>query len=492
MVKEIDLSNVPSSADGKYDWKNSIGKILPFIYEDIEGDILITNYYKSRVILKYGDCHYEIYTCDLINDIFKKIVKPIYFAYKIGDRIYDNKRDLIITNVEVVYKERNKKIKKEKIYTYHCNICGWNNGKATEGTLKQGCGCSCCANHTVVPEINSVAVTHPWAIKYFQNGYDEAINYTYGSEKHLIFQCPNCKNYSSSQSVEKLIKNHGFMCSCRKTISYPEKTMMALLNKLGVNYIYQLTNKTFEWVGKYRYDFYLPDFNMIIETHGGQHYRISKFKNLNLEDVQLNDLKKYNLAKQYVNNYIVIDCKESYLSYIKKSILSNKDFCSILNITESMFNNFNPCESFLDDDYNVVCDLWNNTDKSINEISKIINRDGRVVKELLLLSNINNDTDFHLEDIQKRRTKLVRKRCKPIYCIDLNMYFEHAELCEKLSYDIFNMKMNDEGIRKSIIDNRKYKGYTFKYVTQEEFNTAKEKSPEFVFGDFFILDKDIV
>ena len=67
-------------------------------------------------------------------------------------------------------------------------------------------------------------------------------------------------------------------------------------------------------------NFYLPRYNMIIETHGIQHYK-GKNWNDELYIIQMNDLFKYKCAKGHVDNYIVIDCRYSELEWMKENII---------------------------------------------------------------------------------------------------------------------------------------------------------------------------
>ena len=64
----------------------------------------------------------------------------------------------------------------------------------------------------------------------------------------------------------------------------------------------------------------------IIENHGEQHYiHRGTFKSKSLEDEQRNDVYKKTLARQNgVIHYIVLDCRESNVSWIKKSILNSQ------------------------------------------------------------------------------------------------------------------------------------------------------------------------
>src|SRR5690606_18443397 len=111
------------------------------------------------------------------------------------------------------------------------------------------------------------------------------------------------------------------------------------LNQCGIEFE---TQKSFLWLKNRSYDFYIPSLNMIIETHGGQHYITQNFWSFGgrtLEEEQRNDTIKENTAKiNGVKNYVVIDCRRSESKFIKKSIENSplKDFFELKNINWSL------------------------------------------------------------------------------------------------------------------------------------------------------------
>lgn len=134
-----------------------------------------------------------------------------------------------------------------------------------------------------------------------------------------------------------------YYCSEGISGSYPERLMSSLLSILGVDFARE---QTFPWStgvvdetghsSTKRYDFYIPSLSAIVEVHGSQHYD-GGFENLGgrtLEEEQRNDRQKEDLAKAHgIKHYIVINALSSTLSYIKESILSNKYFVSLFDIS---------------------------------------------------------------------------------------------------------------------------------------------------------------
>lgn len=155
------------------------------------------------------------------------------------------------------------------------------------------------------------------------------------STSRFYFKCKHCGKVSSKTYRLTDIYQDGYSCEyCSDGVSIPEKFMSNTLKQLNIEYI---TQKSFKWSyilskntkRKKIYDFYIPDLNMIIETHGLQHYEElnknnnkSKFKKLKCE--QENDkIKKELSLDNGITNYIVIDCRESTFEWLKDNTLKS-------------------------------------------------------------------------------------------------------------------------------------------------------------------------
>lgn len=84
----------------------------------------------------------------------------------------------------------------------------------------------------------------------------------------------------------------------------------------------------------YRYDFYIPSLNIIIETHGLQHYKNTKGSWKSLDEEKNNDNRKKELAlSNGIEKYIIIDCRHSELEWLKNNIIKElKDIFILDNI----------------------------------------------------------------------------------------------------------------------------------------------------------------
>lgn len=137
--------------------------------------------------------------------------------------------------------------------------------------------------------------------------------------KYYKYRCGICEHEDWIREDSLL---NGCGCNtCGDGVSYPEKLMESVLTQLGIKYERQYRT---DWSQNKVYDFYLPDYNTIIETHGIQHYEESN-RGRSLKEEQKNDKLKEELAlKNKIKHYIIIDCRESNLQYIRLNILDSK------------------------------------------------------------------------------------------------------------------------------------------------------------------------
>lgn len=229
--------------------------------------------------------------------------------------------------------------------------------------------CPVCFGRIVVPGYNDIPTTAPWMIPYFQGGEQEAKKYTKnGGLKKIIPKCPVCGNiHDKSVYIGNLYRNHGFKCRCSDGISYPEKYMMSLLNQLHIPYVYQAQSNTLSFDTKKKiYDFYLPRQRSIIETNGEQHYiKSGYFKTL--KEQQENDKTKYKIAKDNVENYIVIDCRKSESDWIRHNVMESK-LPEILGFSEEQID-WQQCSRFATSNLaKEVCEYYNNHDVTMSDL----------------------------------------------------------------------------------------------------------------------------
>lgn len=376
------------------------------------------------------------------------------FIYNIGDVVNEK---VIIASARI--KDKNSK-RERKYYRYKCLKCKFECGKhynikkeefreelwvLEDNIKKQGCAC-CRKSPTVIVEgLNDIKTTKPWLSKYFYNKED-IYKYLPSSNKEVEMICPDC----GSRIIKNLnqVDTLGFSCTiCSDGISYPEKVMTKLLLQSGLDFKTQLTNKTFDWCERYRYDFYIPSLNMIIETHGLQHYENTTWSDV--EEVSRNDSKKEKLArKNGIINYIQLDCRYSDVDYIKESCF-NSDLNKLINLAKI---NWEICDVFANKSImmNIIDDY--NSGLKISELCKKYRISDNTVREYLK----NGHSQGWCKYFANKTPLLIYK--------DDKLVFEAESITKlrKISEKKLGVKMSDGGIYNASINNRTYKGYKIK------------------------------
>lgn len=221
------------------------------------------------------------------------------------------------------------------------------------------------------------------------------------STSRFYFKCKYCGKVSSRTYRLTDIYQDGYSCEyCSDGISIPEKFMSNVLKQLEIKFT---TQKQFKWSyvldknikRKKIYDFYIPSLNMIIETHGLQHYEESNKKNSKskfrtLEEEQENDrIKKESALNNGINHYITIDCRESTLEWLKENVI--KESSPYFDLTKVDFDIV-----WIDSQGSIckkVWELWNEG-YSIKRISEEVNVNRVTVERYLHIGKDLNLCSF--------------------------------------------------------------------------------------------------
>lgn len=264
-----------------------------------------------------------------------------------------------------------------------------------------------------VNEANCLWATHPEIAKLLkdpQRGYEV----TYGITKNEEFVCNEC-GYSEPKIISNVVKR-GFSCpKCSDGISYPEKFMFNVLEQLGVDFEKQ---KTFKWSNGKKYDFYIPSLNCIIETHGGQHYT-GKFSGKLLDkEFEIDVVKKDLAIEKGIENYIIIDCYHSQLSYIKNNI-QNSNLSNMLNLNKIDWLKCHEyaCHTLV----KKACELWNNGIKNTVDIGKILKLDRSTVSIYLKQGKLMDWCDYDPKEVMKMSGAILNKKYRNKAVIQLSL-----------------------------------------------------------------------
>lgn len=136
---------------------------------------------------------------------------------------------------------------------------------------KHGQGCPKCGRERI-----SDFLTTPWeeVLKSFRETHRD--EYEYNSETYSLLEEPMemfCKKHGMFMQAPK-VHRLGSGCPICKS-SRGEKEIEFCLRDLGIEYEHQ--KKFPDWNKYYRYDFYIPSINTIIEYNGLQHYEPIEF-----------------------------------------------------------------------------------------------------------------------------------------------------------------------------------------------------------------------
>ncbi|MCU7196709.1 zinc-ribbon domain-containing protein [Turicibacter sanguinis] len=489
MDKWIDLSELPTKEikrdnqiNKRIDWKNSIGCSMKFKYGDIEDVVYIKNLAGRKVTIynpKYGEKTIDVgglSKCSLGE--YLKLHTSDY-KLEVGILLSDNKRNITIIdrktemgNIERYDSARKKKRKirkKDKYYKYHCNYDGYE-GWILESNLLKGIGCALCSGKTVVEGKNDVFTTRPDLIDHFVN-VEEAKQYSEKSHKRCIFKCKICGTEKEMRVAD--LSNKGFSCPrCNDGFSYPEKFVHSCLSQHGIEFIHQLTSANLTWVGKYRYDFYLPKEHWIIEVHGDQHYNLRNHfsRNNDIDEIE-NDEKKEALAKRNgINKYTIINASKSELEWMKENILS-----SDLNCTFDFSNtDWIKCEKDARESKVLeVCKMKKEHPMlTSNHISRKFGIERSVIVDYLKRGNKIGLCEYSAKKEMRKCASRNHPR-KPLIVKNLDGvvlgHYPSAAALEKISEEEYGFKMHFSMTLARVNPNSKYFGKTYhEYIIEED------------------------
>lgn len=283
-------------------------------------------------------------------------------------------------------------------------------------------GCPICSGRRVLKGFNDLWTTHPEIaakLKEKEDGY----KYNAGSNVKLTWVCPDCGNEKIS-TPNKMVSQKYICNICSHDASYPEKFMSNLLNQFS---IYFQREKVFSWSDNKRYDFYIPQYNCIIETHGKQHYTSSDFSYLSgktyIEEQYNDDIKMF-YAKEYgeISNYIVIDCRKSETSWIKHSILESELFEILQIIPETV--DWDECNKFaIDNLTKTICETYENGE-NIQSLCQIFNLSYNSVKSKLKQGSEMGWCTYNPNEAMKKAyrengIRVINTMSKPIIQMDM-------------------------------------------------------------------------
>ena len=299
---------------------------------------------------------------------------------------------------------------------------------------KDGNGCPYCSNHRLLRGFNDVATTRNDLLIFFDNKND-GYKYMANNRTDLIdLKCPDCgkpKKMFLNDLTQK-----GFSCPfCSYGNSFPEKVLALLLDFLNIKFKKQLKFDECNFL----YDFYLTDYDIIIEVHGKQHYNLYRQSNWkSYKDEHENDMIKYDIAVlkgfEYNKNYFIIDARQSNIEWLRNSINNCLFFqqFDLNNIDWKEFDRQAQKSKKVE-----VCRYWEEQ-KAINkDLTPIIMVEIFKVSHTTICEWLNwgNKNGLCVYNGEKERATKIRRESKFVYLIKPNgtKWYDEAMSLHKLS-----------------------------------------------------------
>ena len=154
----------------------------------------------------------------------------------------------------------------------------------------------------------------------FVDNPEDLKNYHMGSGKYYNWKCPSCGKRFNKRILD--VTQYGMSCDlCSSSFSKNERLVSIILTKMGEYYETQKEFKDCKIKKPLPFDFYLPQYSMVIETHGAQHYEEVKFYKTNEHT-----LKSDKIKKEY--------CKDNDIQYCEINCSSGKNMDTIKQLKE--------------------------------------------------------------------------------------------------------------------------------------------------------------
>lgn len=477
MSKKIMLNfdNIPKRVNGHCNWPEAVGKTIPFNYDGKIGEINVIGYNDdkyNRLKIQYGDNIRDISTIQLRGNALTNFLvdEPwkrrgeLKYKYNIGDVYEYNEKQYKVVGVSVKsVKTETGNWRREVWYSVYCPRCK-GTFNITDHRIDIN-NCPICAGRQIQVGINDIPTTTPWMVGFFKNGIEDAKKYTKHSSAKIIPICPDCGDICDHPvKIGQLYRCHGFPCSCRDGESYPEKFVKDLLEQLKIPYIFQASKELpFNSHGK-RYDFYIPSRDLIIETHGIQHYKETPDFRMSLAEQKENDTFKKTIASEKIKHYVVIDSRNSDVQWMRKNIM-NSLLPQILCFTETDIN-WRGCDLAATKNLvKRVCQYYNDNDLTIGELGKIFGKCPDTISDYLCKGN---DFGWCIYSDMHRTSK-------PISVYKDNIFYSYyksiADFCRD-SINVIGYQLYPVQIRELINTKQERDGFRFEQIT--DFKLRRE------------------
>lgn len=209
------------------------------------------------------------------------------------------------TDIEFFMKKQSKNGNPGDRVRFKCNKCGgineiWVANLVSETHKHAGCVFCSGSKNRKNSDTYEFELRNKWGKKFtLLSDYVDA-------HTKIKVRCNNC-GFIRLVTPIALMRN-GVCPKCDCSMSSGEVLISKWLIDHGINYESQKYFPDFD-IGLHYYDFYLPDFNLVIEFHGIQHYEFNSFFHKTEDEYNercIKDCQKKEAALQHGLNYISI------------------------------------------------------------------------------------------------------------------------------------------------------------------------------------------
>ena len=370
--------------------------------------------------------------------------KKVPSKYKVGE---------IVNGFEILDIKKGTN-KKPLVYIVRCLSCNQIIEKTATNLIEYGCPICCFSPNIVVKGVNDVSTTHPHLVKYFANPED-ATKVTYCSSKKIALKCPICGHIKHMKLSS--LNRGGFVCLlCSDNISRPNKFMNYVLGEKQITFITEYSPK---WANGKRYDFYLPDYKIIIEMDGGFHFKDNKMSNQTREDSMKIDKLKDIIALNNGLYVIRLNCEDTSFDYMYNSLIKS----NLLHIIHEIENfDKDKCVYFLSTSLKLeACKMFDNG-LSQKEIGEKLHKHPSTVSKWLNEMSKHGLCTYNKEEILKatRNNLNVNHEGMKIKIVELDKIYPSLSELDRKSIEELGIRFSAGGVSQAIKNNRKYKGFT--------------------------------
>lgn len=146
---------------------------------------------------------------------------------------------------------------------------------------------------------------------------------------HIIHHCKKCNNNEFDIRISDMLSKHEQRCRVCSVIDNESKAVKKIkkyLDENNINYKQEVKYKTCRDIFELPFDFYLTDYDLLIEYDGEQHFKASGFfKEENVFNIKRHDRMKDAWCKKNNKDLLRINYKQDPIQILEEYLNENYD-----------------------------------------------------------------------------------------------------------------------------------------------------------------------